>query len=124
MSLLAARCKTIRRVQAANPEREEAEILSKLVAYTSEQVRQTLPHSQHSHMVVVSCQLMSVSDMLDMNGFITSASVVTHIYQPTCRDGSFHVQRSVMVTDSSAVERDGRVMCACDQVKSSAGFCD
>ncbi|XP_039662699.1 aromatic-L-amino-acid decarboxylase [Perca fluviatilis] len=37
MSLLAARCKAVRRVQASNPEKSEAEILSKLVAYTSEQ---------------------------------------------------------------------------------------
>lgn len=38
MSLLAARCKAIRRIQASKPEKSEAEILSKLVAYTSEQV--------------------------------------------------------------------------------------
>ena len=38
MSMLAARCKAIRRVQASNPEKSEAEILSNLVAYTSEQV--------------------------------------------------------------------------------------
>ncbi|XP_034730796.1 aromatic-L-amino-acid decarboxylase isoform X1 [Etheostoma cragini] len=37
MSLLAARCKAIRRFQASNPDQSEAEILSKLVAYTSEQ---------------------------------------------------------------------------------------
>lgn len=38
MALLAARCKAIRRVQASSPETPEAEIFSKLVAYTSEQV--------------------------------------------------------------------------------------
>lgn len=38
MSLLAARCKAIRWVLASNPEKSEAEILSKLVAYTSDQV--------------------------------------------------------------------------------------
>uniref|UniRef100_A0A671XC40 Aromatic-L-amino-acid decarboxylase n=1 Tax=Sparus aurata TaxID=8175 RepID=A0A671XC40_SPAAU len=37
MSLLAARCKAVRRVQASNSELPEAEIFSKLVAYTSEQ---------------------------------------------------------------------------------------
>uniref|UniRef100_A0A8C9Z4T1 Aromatic-L-amino-acid decarboxylase n=1 Tax=Sander lucioperca TaxID=283035 RepID=A0A8C9Z4T1_SANLU len=37
VTLLAARCKAVRRVQASNPEKSEAEILSKLVAYTSEQ---------------------------------------------------------------------------------------
>ena len=36
--MLAARCKAVRRIQASNPEKSEAEILSKLVAYTSEQV--------------------------------------------------------------------------------------
>lgn len=36
--MLAARCKAIRRVQASNPEKSEAEIQGKLVAYTSEQV--------------------------------------------------------------------------------------
>lgn len=43
MSLLAARCKAIRRLQATNPEKSEAEILSKLVAYTSEQVQKIFP---------------------------------------------------------------------------------
>lgn len=38
VSLLAARCKAIRRVQSLDPKKSEAEILSKLVAYTSEQV--------------------------------------------------------------------------------------
>lgn len=38
MSLLAARCKAVRRVQVSKPEKSEAEIFSKLVAYTSEQV--------------------------------------------------------------------------------------
>uniref|UniRef100_A0A7N5ZYU6 Aromatic-L-amino-acid decarboxylase n=1 Tax=Anabas testudineus TaxID=64144 RepID=A0A7N5ZYU6_ANATE len=42
ISLLAARCKAIRRVQATNPEISEAEVLSKLVAYTSEQFCATL----------------------------------------------------------------------------------
>ncbi|XP_061772214.1 aromatic-L-amino-acid decarboxylase isoform X2 [Nerophis ophidion] len=42
MSLLAARCKAIRRVQSINPEKSESEILSKLVAYTSEQFCATL----------------------------------------------------------------------------------
>lgn len=38
MSLLAARCKAIRRVEATSLKISEAEIMSKLVAYTSEQV--------------------------------------------------------------------------------------
>uniref|UniRef100_A0AAQ4RZR6 Aromatic-L-amino-acid decarboxylase n=1 Tax=Gasterosteus aculeatus aculeatus TaxID=481459 RepID=A0AAQ4RZR6_GASAC len=42
MSLLAARCKAVRRVQETNPERLEAEVLSKLVAYSSEQFCATL----------------------------------------------------------------------------------
>uniref|UniRef100_A0A8C9YY09 Aromatic-L-amino-acid decarboxylase n=1 Tax=Sander lucioperca TaxID=283035 RepID=A0A8C9YY09_SANLU len=42
VTLLAARCKAVRRVQASNPEKSEAEILSKLVAYTSEQFCATL----------------------------------------------------------------------------------
>uniref|UniRef100_A0A8D3DXS2 Aromatic-L-amino-acid decarboxylase n=1 Tax=Scophthalmus maximus TaxID=52904 RepID=A0A8D3DXS2_SCOMX len=42
MALLAARCKAIRRVQASSPETPEAEIFSKLVAYTSEQFCATL----------------------------------------------------------------------------------
>ncbi|TDH05258.1 hypothetical protein EPR50_G00141790 [Perca flavescens] len=37
MSVLAARCKAIQQVQASNPGQSEAEILPKLVAYTSEQ---------------------------------------------------------------------------------------
>lgn len=37
MAMLAARCKAVRRIQSLNPEKSEAEILSKLVAYTSEQ---------------------------------------------------------------------------------------
>lgn len=43
MSLLAARCKAVRRVQASNSELPEAEIFSKLVAYTSEQVSTNKP---------------------------------------------------------------------------------
>uniref|UniRef100_A0A8C7XF51 Aromatic-L-amino-acid decarboxylase n=1 Tax=Oryzias sinensis TaxID=183150 RepID=A0A8C7XF51_9TELE len=42
VSLLAARCKAIRRVQLLDPKKSEAEILSKLVAYTSEQFCATL----------------------------------------------------------------------------------
>uniref|UniRef100_A0A7N6B5J6 Aromatic-L-amino-acid decarboxylase n=1 Tax=Anabas testudineus TaxID=64144 RepID=A0A7N6B5J6_ANATE len=42
ISLLAARCKAIRRVQATNPEISEAEVLSKLVAYTSEQAHSSV----------------------------------------------------------------------------------
>ncbi|KAM6935289.1 aromatic-L-amino-acid decarboxylase [Lycodopsis pacificus] len=42
MSLLAARCKAIRRVQATNPETSEAEIMSKLVAYTSDQAHSSV----------------------------------------------------------------------------------
>ncbi|XP_033983162.1 aromatic-L-amino-acid decarboxylase-like [Trematomus bernacchii] len=37
VSMLAARCKAVRRIQVSNPEKSEADILSKLVAYTSEQ---------------------------------------------------------------------------------------
>ncbi|XP_037130934.1 aromatic-L-amino-acid decarboxylase isoform X1 [Syngnathus acus] len=37
MSLLAARCKAVRRVHSMDPEKSEPEILTKLVAYTSEQ---------------------------------------------------------------------------------------
>ena len=39
MALLAARCKAVRRIQASEPQRTEADIISKLVAYTSDQVR-------------------------------------------------------------------------------------
>lgn len=46
MSLLAARCKAIRRVESTNPNKSEAEILSQLVAYTSEQVG-TQTHVHH-----------------------------------------------------------------------------
>eukprot|EP00064_Thunnus_orientalis_P003999 superscaffoldBa00000350_g4010 len=42
MSLLAARCKAIRWVLASNPEKSEAEILSKLVAYTSDQAHSSV----------------------------------------------------------------------------------
>uniref|UniRef100_A0A8D3DA11 Aromatic-L-amino-acid decarboxylase n=1 Tax=Scophthalmus maximus TaxID=52904 RepID=A0A8D3DA11_SCOMX len=42
MALLAARCKAIRRVQASSPETPEAEIFSKLVAYTSEQAHSSV----------------------------------------------------------------------------------
>nr|XP_061789329.1 aromatic-L-amino-acid decarboxylase-like isoform X3 [Nerophis lumbriciformis] len=42
MSLLAARCKAIRRVQSINPEKSEPEIVKSLVAYTSEQFCATL----------------------------------------------------------------------------------
>uniref|UniRef100_A0A3Q3NHW0 Aromatic-L-amino-acid decarboxylase n=1 Tax=Mastacembelus armatus TaxID=205130 RepID=A0A3Q3NHW0_9TELE len=42
MSLLAARCKAVRRVQPSNPKISEAEILSKLVAYTSEQAHSSV----------------------------------------------------------------------------------
>ncbi|KAG7476044.1 aromatic-L-amino-acid decarboxylase [Solea senegalensis] len=42
MSLLAARCKTIRSVQASNPQLPEGEIFSKLVAYTSEQAHSSV----------------------------------------------------------------------------------
>uniref|UniRef100_A0A3P9IXY0 Aromatic-L-amino-acid decarboxylase n=1 Tax=Oryzias latipes TaxID=8090 RepID=A0A3P9IXY0_ORYLA len=42
VSLLAARCKAIRRVQSLDPKKSEAEILSKLVAYTSEQAHSSV----------------------------------------------------------------------------------
>ncbi|TNN79738.1 Aromatic-L-amino-acid decarboxylase [Liparis tanakae] len=42
MSLLAARCKALKNIQAANPEILESEIRPKLVAYTSEQFCATL----------------------------------------------------------------------------------
>ncbi|XP_061572377.1 aromatic-L-amino-acid decarboxylase [Cololabis saira] len=42
VSLLAARCKGVRRVQTLHPEMSEAEILSKLVAYTSEQAHSSV----------------------------------------------------------------------------------
>uniref|UniRef100_A0A8C5DTS8 Aromatic-L-amino-acid decarboxylase n=1 Tax=Gouania willdenowi TaxID=441366 RepID=A0A8C5DTS8_GOUWI len=42
MSLLAARCKAVRRIQATNSDMSEMEILSKLVAYTSDQFCATL----------------------------------------------------------------------------------
>uniref|UniRef100_A0A8C7XF46 Aromatic-L-amino-acid decarboxylase n=1 Tax=Oryzias sinensis TaxID=183150 RepID=A0A8C7XF46_9TELE len=42
VSLLAARCKAIRRVQLLDPKKSEAEILSKLVAYTSEQAHSSV----------------------------------------------------------------------------------
>uniref|UniRef100_A0AAX7UT99 Aromatic-L-amino-acid decarboxylase n=1 Tax=Astatotilapia calliptera TaxID=8154 RepID=A0AAX7UT99_ASTCA len=42
ISLLAARCKAVRRVQTINAKKSESEILSKLVAYTSDQFCATL----------------------------------------------------------------------------------
>uniref|UniRef100_A0A3B5BD52 Aromatic-L-amino-acid decarboxylase n=1 Tax=Stegastes partitus TaxID=144197 RepID=A0A3B5BD52_9TELE len=42
MSLLAARCKAIRRVQAVNSTYSESDILGKLVAYTSEQAHSSV----------------------------------------------------------------------------------
>uniref|UniRef100_UPI003AAE171F aromatic-L-amino-acid decarboxylase isoform X3 n=1 Tax=Centroberyx gerrardi TaxID=166262 RepID=UPI003AAE171F len=42
MSLLAARCKAVRLVQASDPQSSEADIMSKLVAYTSDQLCATL----------------------------------------------------------------------------------
>ncbi|XP_037532334.1 aromatic-L-amino-acid decarboxylase [Nematolebias whitei] len=42
MSLLAARCKAVRWVQARDSQRSEADILSKLVAYTSEQAHSSV----------------------------------------------------------------------------------
>ncbi|KAM6994180.1 aromatic-L-amino-acid decarboxylase isoform 2-T2 [Tautogolabrus adspersus] len=42
MSLLAARCKAVRHVQASNPEKSEGVILSELVAYTSEQAHSSV----------------------------------------------------------------------------------
>ncbi|XP_033984043.1 aromatic-L-amino-acid decarboxylase-like [Trematomus bernacchii] len=42
VSMLAARCKAVRRIQASNPEKSEADILSKLVAYTSEQAHSSV----------------------------------------------------------------------------------
>uniref|UniRef100_A0A3Q2EKC5 Aromatic-L-amino-acid decarboxylase n=1 Tax=Cyprinodon variegatus TaxID=28743 RepID=A0A3Q2EKC5_CYPVA len=42
ISLLAARCKAIRRVLATDPKTSEADILSKLVAYTSEQAHSSV----------------------------------------------------------------------------------
>ncbi|XP_056299515.1 aromatic-L-amino-acid decarboxylase isoform X1 [Pseudoliparis swirei] len=42
MSLLAARCKALRKIQAANPEILESEIRPKLVAYTSEQAHSSV----------------------------------------------------------------------------------
>ncbi|KAK5922616.1 hypothetical protein CgunFtcFv8_019862 [Champsocephalus gunnari] len=42
MSMLAARCKAVRRIQASNPEKSDADILSKLVAYTSDQAHSSV----------------------------------------------------------------------------------
>ncbi|KAG7229409.1 hypothetical protein INR49_012800 [Caranx melampygus] len=42
MSLLAARCKAVRRVHISQPEKSEAEIFSNLVAYTSEQAHSSV----------------------------------------------------------------------------------
>uniref|UniRef100_A0A8C6KXB2 Aromatic-L-amino-acid decarboxylase n=1 Tax=Nothobranchius furzeri TaxID=105023 RepID=A0A8C6KXB2_NOTFU len=42
MSLLAARCKAVRRVQAVESERSESDVLSKLVAYTSDQAHSSV----------------------------------------------------------------------------------
>lgn len=54
MSLLAARCKAVRRVQASNSELPEAEIFSKLVAYTSEQVSTNKPFfSEFTHTILL-----------------------------------------------------------------------
>lgn len=51
MSLLAARCKAIRRVEATKREKSEAEILPKLVAYTSEQVSTKIYFQSHLSLV-------------------------------------------------------------------------
>lgn len=42
MSLLAARCKTVRRVQSSNPQLLEGEIFSKMMAYTSEEAHSSV----------------------------------------------------------------------------------
>ncbi|XP_029958351.1 aromatic-L-amino-acid decarboxylase [Salarias fasciatus] len=42
MALLAARCKAIRSVQSKHPEKSESDIVSKLVAYTSEQAHSSV----------------------------------------------------------------------------------
>uniref|UniRef100_UPI003AAB940F aromatic-L-amino-acid decarboxylase isoform X1 n=1 Tax=Centroberyx gerrardi TaxID=166262 RepID=UPI003AAB940F len=42
MSLLAARCKAVRLVQASDPQSSEADIMSKLVAYTSDQAHSSV----------------------------------------------------------------------------------
>ncbi|XP_020512615.1 aromatic-L-amino-acid decarboxylase isoform X1 [Labrus bergylta] len=42
MSLLAARCKAVRHVQASKPEKSEGTIISELVAYTSEQAHSSV----------------------------------------------------------------------------------
>ncbi|KAF7659401.1 hypothetical protein LDENG_00297890 [Lucifuga dentata] len=42
VSLLAARCKAIRRIQATDPQRSEADIFSKLAAYTSDQAHSSV----------------------------------------------------------------------------------
>ena len=39
MALLAARCKTVKCVHESDRQRSEADIISKLIAYTSEEVR-------------------------------------------------------------------------------------
>lgn len=52
ISLLAARCKAVRRVQTINAKKSESEILSKLVAYTSDQVRATYTFYYSSSSVI------------------------------------------------------------------------
>lgn len=53
IALLAARCKTIKRMQASNPQLSESEIFSKLVSYTSTYVS-TQNRSPRSYDVFVS----------------------------------------------------------------------
>ena len=47
MAILAAKMKSIREIQQKDPERDQYEIMSKLVAYCSEQVRNTLQGTKH-----------------------------------------------------------------------------
>ncbi|KAJ3581973.1 hypothetical protein NHX12_001288 [Muraenolepis orangiensis] len=42
MALLAARCKTVKSVREAQPQRQEADIISKLMAYTSEEAHSSV----------------------------------------------------------------------------------
>lgn len=63
MSLLAARCKAIRRLQDTDPEKSEAEILSKLVAYTSEQVQKNMVYGSNKTLRQLCKGLMSINGL-------------------------------------------------------------
>lgn len=60
ISLLAARTKTIRRVQSENPELTEAEIMGRLVAYASDQVSTSQKHGPGNIMSILKTSAISI----------------------------------------------------------------